>query len=116
MVRNTLGRFFQRIADPTKTEQLTFTGASGVLNSAIDNLDRLAKSGKRSPRVVRRLEVKNVLDSMTIEEIKVEVEEGNLTVEEVLLLEESGKNRSTLIAWLEEHHYAEPQEVNDNDN
>lgn len=99
-VRNTLGRMYQRIPSPSKTEGERYNRASLILNKAIEALDRLARTGKRAPEVEQRLAIAEALDSMTIEEIKREVGSGNLSAKDAIMLEESGKGRSTLLAWL----------------
>lgn len=101
-VRQTIGRFFNRIEAPTKTEKRMHDEASGILNRAIDNIDRLSRSGKHAPQVAVHLQIKEALDSMTIEEIKREVEDGNMNPGIAIMMEESGKNRSTLLTWLAE--------------
>lgn len=101
-VRQTLGRFFNRIEGPSKTEAHMHDSASRILNDAIENMDRLQRSGKRAPQVAVHLQIKEALDSMTIEEIKREVEDGNMNPGIAIMMEESGKNRSTLLTWLAE--------------
>jgi len=110
-VRQTLGRQFQRLENPSKTEQERYNRATSIINGAIDNMDRLSRAGKRAPQVTEHLQIKEALDSMSIPEIKAEVEAGNMDPRIAIMMEESGRNRSTLCSWLAEEITAQTEAV-----
>ncbi len=91
-VKSALGRFYSKMpGTPTKTEHAMYQNAARILQRLIDD------------QAVGGLGDDNSLSDHTVSDVKELVESGEIDPQIALEAERAGKNRSTLVDWLESH-------------